>query len=380
MDEEALRMVSASKSPRIAILLPDLRSGGAEKLHVDLSKEWEAQGVATTFVLRQKRGQLLEQLPPSSEVVNLNAPRVRNAFFPLVRYLKGSRADALLAAMWPLTVVAPLAAKTAGFSGRTIVSEHSPLSLAYANRGWLHRQAMRYSQRIAYSRADARVAVSQGVARDLAEISGLTLDLFEVIHNPAAKGVVDPLLCRPEELIGLTGPLVLSVGTLKRVKRFDLLIDAFAQLPPSLDATLCIVGDGGERSNLERQVRELGISDRVVMPGFVRDPAPWYAHADLFVLCSDYEGFGNVLVEALEHGLPIVSTDCPVGPREILNDGRYGTLVPPDDPEGIANAIVRVASGNVDHATQRRRARDFEVQAIARRYLNICPRSGAGEP
>ena len=177
---------------------------------------------------------------------------------------------------------------------------------------------------------------------------------------------------RPDALAGISGPLILSVGTLKPVKRHDLLLEAFARLPASLGVRLCLLGDGAQRAMLEQKAQALGIADRVFMPGFVADPGPWYAHADLFVLCSDYEGFGNVIVEALEYGVPVVSTDCPVGPKEILADGRFGNLVPPGDVEALAHAMTRALEEDVDRDALRKRAQDFGLATIARRYLAVC--------
>ena len=369
-----------ASAQRIGIVLPDLRPGGAERLHVDLALAWRNLGVTTTFVVRQRKGELLDQLPRTSSVIDLGARRVRNAFFPLVRYLKETPPDALIAAMWPLTVLAPLAAKFAGYKGRTIVSEHSPLSLAYAHKGQLHRLAMRLSQRAAYPLADARIAVSAGVAEDIARLSGLPSGAFTVIHNPAARGNVDLAAPRPRLLGSSPGPVILSVAMFKPVKRHDLLLEAFARLPESLDARLCLIGDGAQRAELEQKALALGISDKVLMPGFIADLGPWYANADLFVLSSDYEGFGNVIVEALEYGVPVVSTDCPVGPREILAGGRFGKLVPPGDADELARAMILTLGEDADHTALRERARDFALADIARRYLGVCLPSAIARP
>lgn len=366
---------------RIAILLPDLRPGGAERLHLHLAEHWAGQGLKVEFVLRQKRGELLAQLPAACTVVDLGAARVRHAFWPLVRYLKREQPDALLAAMWPLSVIAPLAARLAGFKGRVLVSEHSPLSLAYAGKGWLHRFMLRLSQRLLYPLADARVAVSAGVADDLAALSGLPRSQFTVIYNPAALGRVPATPpARPVALSGHAGPVLLSVGTLKRVKRFDVLIDAFARLTDFPEALLCIVGEGAERTALQAQVAALGLQDRVLLPGYAPDPSPWYAHADLFVLSSDYEGFGNVIVEALEHGLAIVSTDCPSGPREILADGRYGRLVPPGDAAALAQAMRIALQAPRDVQAQKARASAFTITMASESYLRAMFPAMPGNP
>lgn len=360
-----------SVSARVVIILPDLRSGGAERLHVNLAQEWARAGVSTEFVLRNAAGELLEHLPASAKVVDLKAARVRNVLRPLVKYLKESKPGAIIAAMWPLTVFAPLAARLAGYKGRVIISEHSPLSIAYGRHGQLHRLAMRTSQCLCYPLADVRVAVSSGIAKDLEKLSGLPKDQFTVIHNPAALGQVHVNAACPEPLTDRPGPVILTVGTLKPVKRHDLLIDAFSRLPDSLGATLCVLGEGQMRDQLERQIGRLDLKGKVLLPGFAADPGPWYAHSDVFVLPSDYEGFGNVIVEAMEYGLPVVSTDCPVGPREILAGGQFGKLVPVGDPQALSQAILDALTEKCDQPALKVRAQDFSLQTIAQKYLDV---------
>jgi glycosyltransferase involved in cell wall biosynthesis len=356
---------------RIAVLLPDLRPGGAERLHLTLAAEWIRRGIAVNFVLREARGALLEALPSGVRVVDLQALRVRHAFIPLRRYLQTSQAGALLAAMWPLTTIAPLAARSAGFKGRVVVSEHAPPSLSYADRGALHNVLMKTTMRLGYRLAYGRVGVSSGVADDMARLSGMDRSCIDVFHNPAATGhVLESGYPLPPALAGRTGPVLLAVGTLKAVKRHDLLIRAFARLPRA-DAALCILGEGEERAGLEALIGSLGLQERVLLAGYQADPAPWYAHADLFVLSSDYEGFGNVIVEALEHGLPVVSTNCPTGPHEILEEGKYGTLVPVGDVYALARAMEEALSASHDREQLKRRARDFSVDKAADAYLDL---------
>lgn len=361
----------SERSGRIAILLPDLRSGGAERLHVSLARAWIARGFEVEFVLRQARGELMAELPEGASVVSLDAGRVRNAILPLARYLRRSPPQAMLAAMWPLTVVAVASARIAGFRGRLLGSEHSPLSLAYAGRGSLHRWFLSASQRWAYQRLDAVIGVSVGVANDLARSSGLSGDVFKVINNPAALGRVDSRSEAPNELASSARPIFLTVGTLKRVKRQDLLIEAFSRLPPEGRGTLCIVGDGPERTALKARIQQLGLEGHVLMPGFVANPGPWYAAADVFVLSSEYEGFGNVIVEALEYGLPIVSTDCIAGPSEILDGGRYGTLVLVGNAGALAEGMQQALAAPLNRGALEARARDFELDVVADRYLDV---------
>jgi glycosyltransferase involved in cell wall biosynthesis len=359
------------KNNRIAVFLPNLNPGGAEKLHLILAREWEKSGIKTDFLLRNKCGSLCDQIPESSSIIDLKANRVRNSFWPLVKYLSDTPPDAIIAAMWPLTIIAPLAAKVANYRGKVILSEHSPLSIAYSNKGSFHRYVMKLSQRICYPISDVVVAVSSGVASDLSLMSGIDVNEFAVIHNPAAKGNVDPAVSPPLLLQSVSGPLILSVGTLKNVKRHDLLIKAFAKLPVEINATLAIIGEGDKRDSLINLADKLKLSNRVFLPGFISDPGPWYAHADLFVLSSDYEGFGNVIVEALEYGLPVVSTDCPFGPSEILDGGKYGALVRCNDSDALCAEIFKALSSNVNSDALRERAKDFDSGVIAKRYLEL---------
>lgn len=356
---------------KIAVLLPDLRPGGAERMHLDMARIWLEQGIEVDFVVLQKRGSLLSLVPPSAGVIDLASRRVRAAVWPLAAYLGRARPDALLAAMWPLTVLGIVATRMALGRSRVIVSDHNTLSNAYANRGVLHRLALRLSMRMAYPFADCRVAVSQGVAADLSLLSGVDQAKFKVIYNPAASrdGVVR-IACRPDE-IDPGSKLILAVGTLKFQKNYDLLIEAFARIPKELNVQLCILGEGEMRPELEALVRERSLHGRVILPGFRSNTDAYYQAASLFVLSSRYEGFGNVIVEAMEQGVPVVSTDCPAGPREILSDGKFGRLVPVGDPDALMAAMVEALHDVPDRESLRARARDFSVERIAHEYLNV---------
>lgn len=363
--------MATSEPPfNISILLPDLRGGGVERMRVRMAEEWISLGIGVEFVLNRATGELMASIPKGAGAISLGATRIRSSFWPLVRYLRERRPGALLVAMWPLTALAPWAALVAGYNGRLVLSEHAPLSIANARRGAVYRTLMRASMRLSYPLAAARVAVSGGVADDMAALSGLPRSQFTVIHNPAASsgaGVVADV----QQLPSANRPLLLSVGNLKKVKRHDLLIEAFAHGPAKIGATLCILGEGAERPRLLRQIQSLGLAGQVLLPGFVSNAAPWYATADLFVLASDYEGFGNVLVEALEHGTPIVCTDCPTGPREILADGKYGVLVPRGDVAALSKAMLEALSASHDRGLLRTRARDFSATAAANAYLKL---------
>jgi glycosyltransferase involved in cell wall biosynthesis len=357
----------------ICLVLPDLSGGGAERVNVDLAHEFLARGYSVDLVLMRREGDLLASVSSKARIVGLDVQRMREVPLAFARYLKTERPDAVLANMWPLTSMCVLAHRLARSRSRIAVCDHNTLSCQYAGRGFLHSKSMRASMAAAYRMADARVAVSAGVVDDLAALSSLERSQFDVIHNaysPPAVG--DTKGVDAGAAWGVPqGSRILSVGSFKLQKNQALLLRAFAQMGADQDARLLLLGEGPLRGELEALARAEGIGGKVLMPGFAQNPSPYYQSADLFVLSSDYEGFGNVIVEALACGLPVVSTDCPSGPREILDSGRFGKLVPVGDAGALAQAMTEELSRHHDREKLRRRAAEFSVEAAADKYLRL---------
>jgi len=253
------------------------------------------------------------------------------------------------------------------------LSDHNMLSLQYADRGALHRLAMRLSMGVFYPLADVRIGVSAGVADDMARLSGISRQKFTVVHNPMPATIAPPAAAGAGEAAwqGWKGPRIITVGRFKRQKNHALLLRAFKRLLGNLDARLMILGTGELEQETKALARREGLADRVVFGGQVADPLPYYASSDLFVLSSDYEGFGMVLIEALSCGIPVVSTDCRSGPAEILENGRYGILVPVGDFEALAAAMISALGADFDRERLRRRAEDFATAKVARRWLGL---------
>lgn len=357
----------------ISILLPDLRGGGVERIRIVLAHEFSRVGHSVEFVLMQAHGELLEEAKASFSVVDLECPRARALPLTLARYLRRRRPDALIAAMWPLTAIAPVAAKLSGHRCKVLVSEHNTLSVQYRSWGGLHQTMLRGSMSLGYRFSNKRVAVSGGVAKDIARLSGLRLEHFDVVHNPvpprptsspAAVAAVEAMWGAP------AGARIVTVGSMKGQKNHPLLLQAFAKLARP-DARLMFVGDGQGRGELLSLARELGVADRVILAGFHPDPTPFYQTADLFALSSNYEGFGNVIVEALACGIPVVSTDCPSGPGEILDGGRYGHLVPVGDVDAMTAALLAALDEPLAPANLQARAADFHPAKAAGVYLDL---------
>lgn len=345
---------------RIALLLPSLEAGGAERVTLTLAAELLRLGDAVDLLVLRPEGALLDAVPAGARLVVLGARRLRQAVRPLAAYCARERPDALLAQMWPLSSVAVWAARRS--RTRVVVVEHITLS-AFA-RTWppVPRALLRPILRWSHRRAAARIAVSRGAAADLARLCGLPARAVEAIHNPIPLARAAP---RATPAWGGSGRRILTVGTLKPQKNHGLLLAAFARIALPEDR-LAIVGEGGERAAIERAAAALGIAGQLLLPGYVPDPAGWYASADLFVLSSDYEGFANVVAEALGHGLTVVATDCPDGPAEIL--AGLGRLVPVGDAAGLAAAMTAALATPDDPAAARARAAAFAPAPIAGRY------------
>ena len=229
--------------------------------------------------------------------------------------------------------------------------------------------------RSTFNLADAVIGVSRGVVEDLRDRFGVREDLLHAIYNPAfSENLLEEARAPVEHpwLRDKTHPVLLAVGRLHPVKGFDDLIAAFSRLRRHVDARLIILGEGRVRGQLEEQVRKLGLSEVVALPGRQASVAPWMARADLFVLSSRAEGFGNALIEAMACGMRVVATRCPNGPSEILEDGRWGRMVPVGDHAALADAIQQeLAAPPPDRAALLGRARAFSLDQSLDRYLEI---------
>lgn len=351
-------------SARAAFLLPDIGGGGAERLTLDLMQGFLARGAEVDLVLQAGAGEFLPLVPAGVRIVDLAAPRLRSLAGPLRRYYRAERPAAVLAAMWPLTSVALLAAAGLSERPRVVVADHCALVAQYSGSAKT-TAALRASVWASYRFADAVVAVSDGLGGEIAALAGLERSRVHTIWNP----IPPPLRSGSEASWGnLPGKRILSVGSLKAAKNFPLLIRAFAQLAALREAVLAIVGEGAERPALEALVGELGLAGRVLLPGFTPTPGDWYESADLFALTSDYEGFGNVLAEALHCGLPVVATDCAYGPAEVLGHGRWGRLTPVGNEAALAAALTETLDAPLDAPAQRARAAEFSVERAVEAY------------
>lgn len=355
---------------RLAILLPDLGGGGAERVAVNLANSFAQRGYGIDMVLLSARGEFLDELQQEIRVIDLQVKRLRGTLIPLVRYLRKVRPDAVLANMWPLTAIALWGRKLARVPTRVVVAEHTTWSRDPIARSVLGRWKVKTTMHLTFPQADGIVAVSRGAADDLARFAGVSRDSITDIYNPVAGSETRPGNVPLAPFTWWSGGhcRLLAVGNLIPIKDYATLLAALALLRQRVDARLLILGEGSCRYALEAQARQLGIESSLIMPGFVKDPSPYYQRADLHILSSAGEGFGNVIVEALAAGTPVVSTDCPSGPREILCDGKFGRLVPVGDAPAMADAMAESLAATHDRIALKARAQDFSIDKAVDQY------------
>lgn len=365
--------VERVKAPLIALAVPSIGYGGAEAVNVALGKEFLERGYRVDFVTMREEPETEMLVPKAARHMCLRVEKTRQVLLPLIRYLRAASPDALVASLWPFTSLCVLANKLCGGTARTVVCEHNTLSIQYANRGFAHDAFLRWSLAYESSFADASVSVSSGVADDLASLSGLSRRRFTVIHNPLLDRRFLQSGDSAAEAVwrGWRGPRLMTVGQFKKQKNHPMLIQAFKEFLKLRDARLLMLGEGDLLDATRQLVAEEGLADKVLLPGAVSDPTPYYRSADLFVLSSDYEGLGNVLIEALSVGLPVVSTDCKSGPAEILGNGKWGRLVPVGDAEALTRAMLEALDAEHDREALKRRAVEFSPQRIADQYLRL---------
>jgi len=367
--------VSAVRS--VVLYLPQLKLGGAEISLLRLAQGLQARGVAVALAVH-RADPAAQALAGGIELLSLDADRTLAVPGRLARLLRQRRPDVLVSALTHSNVVAVLAA--CGTGVRTVLTEHAPIgSMRRLDRSRRYRATLALMP-WAYRFGDAIVAVSEGVRADIAtHLHRDQLPRIHLIANPVLPWDWCERADAPLDDDGYGAddePVVLAVGRLSEEKNVAGLIRAFARLRASMRLRLVVVGDGPQRPVLQALIDELGLGPAVRLLGQRDNPYPYMRRARVFVLASQFEGFGNVLIEAMACGAPVVSTDCPVGPREVLAGGRYGLLVPPDDSGALAEAIER----QVRHADPQMlaaahaHALQFTVERSAERYLRLFER------
>jgi glycosyltransferase involved in cell wall biosynthesis len=360
-----------AKTPHIALFLPDLSGGGAEKVMANLAEGFARRGLRVDMVLVRAEGVYLSHISPGIRLIDLHARSAYTAFPGLIAYLRREKPDALLSTLDLTNLIATLSGRLARSPRRLVIRIANTVSIQH--RSPVKKRLERLALSLIYPWADEIVAVSDSAAADFSRYTGMPEERIRTIPNP----VISPHLMEkagqplghpwfsPGEI-----PVVLGVGRLTQQKDFGTLLRAFARLCATRPARLVILGEGEDRSHLERLVIELGLVDDVELPGFIENPYAYLRSAAVFVLSSIWEGLPNSLIEALACGCPVVSTNCPSGPAEILGGGNYGHLVSPGDPESMAEAIGKVLNGDKRQPPRSWLAK-YEIETVLDEYLAV---------
>lgn len=362
----------------VAVFLPSLQPGGAERAALNLAAGLAARGIAVELLAGNARGAFRALVPPEVRVVDLRAPRTVRALPRLAEYLRVRVPRVLVSALDHANVVALLARQWARVPTRVVVTVHNRLA-GIRHRRWLARWAVPALLRVAYPHAEGIVAVSAGVAGDLVRVARLPPERVRVIANPVVGPELYRLAAVPVDHPWLApgGPPVIAfVGRFVPEKDLPTVVRAFARLRAERHARLVLVGDGPERPRVAALVRALGVERDVWFAGSQVNPYPYMARARVLVLASRSEGLGMVLIEALALGTPVVATDCPSGPAEILAGGRFGRLVPVGDAAALARAVLDTLDHPPDRERLRRAVEPFTVERVLPAYLEVMGLAG----
>ena len=359
----------------VAFYMHDFAGGGVERMRLVLFKALSNRHVLVAAIVSKFGGPLVNEIPASTRIVKLHAARTLAGILPLAALLRRRDFDVVVSNLDHNNIALLLARVLAGPGTRIVIAQHNALS-AEARLGWRYR-IVPLLYRVLWPYADAVLAVSEGVASDLSRAACIDRKAISVIYNPVVDGDFSnraqatpphPWLC------DATIPVFVFVGRLTYQKDPATLLEAMAKRLLAGPARLIFVGSGDLEASLAARAKFLGISDQVCFAGFQADPLPWIQHATALVSSSRYEGFGNVLVEALACGTQVIATDCPFGPAEILGGGAFGTLVAVGDAEGMATAMMALPSPNPRAAERRARAAVFSVAACTDQHLALFAR------
>ncbi|WP_281658670.1 glycosyltransferase [Halobacillus sp. Cin3] len=360
---------------KIGLFLPSLDGGGAEKIMLNISREMANTGMDVDLIVAKNHGAYINHVPHNVNLIDLKCNRMLKSFFKLFKYIKKHRPTAVLTTLESASLIGILANLLTGKKTKLWVRVPNYLSIHATNSDKRIDKLRPTLARILYKHADGIIAISKGVAKDIANITKINLDDIKVVYNPVSSPGLIKKGSEPTNhkwLEEKSKPVVLAVGRLTKQKNFSLLIRAFKVVQESIEARLVIIGDGEERSKLEDLINNLEISNAVDMPGFKDNPYSYMSKSDLFVLSSKWEGFGNVIVESLALGTPVVSTNCPSGPSEILNHGEYGTLVNDYNTDTLAMEIIKNLKQDLYSKEELvKRSLSFSSKEITEQYIKL---------
>tara|TARA_Y100000590_G_scaffold213192_1_gene241533 strand:+ start:32004 stop:33104 length:1101 start_codon:yes stop_codon:yes gene_type:complete len=361
---------------KIVFFLYDLSMGGTEKVAVRLSNYLVKKGYEVEILLVSNNNVFLSEIDHKVKVTSFNLIKISQSIIPLIQFLKKKNYDFFLSNVWPLTIVSVIAFLFLPSQlNKLILIEHCHLREEWKEKSFFFKFFQRMSIKFLYNLSKQIISVSEGVSEDLIS-KGVKQEKTKVIYNPAFSEPDLFIQKLPEKVISWSQSKeikIISVGNFKTQKNYPNLIKSIDILKNdrNIACKLLIVGDGPRRAEIEEMVIEKNLNKDVCLLGQFNAPLNLINLADLFVLPSDYEGFGLVIVEALSLGKTVVSTNCKSGPAEIIGNNKYGYLCKVNDPKDLAEKIEYAINHKMDEEILIKRAKDFSVENIGIEYENI---------
>lgn len=364
---------------KLAFIIPNLKGGGAEKVLSTLlnfiSKNNTRYNVHLLLV--KKEGRLLKTLDKNIKIFDFKKDHARKSLFDIINYLNVEEPDYFISSLDYMNLISSLAYKLSNSKSKFLIWEHNNLSLHSKKTISRFLSINKIFIKLFYSFPKKVIAVSNGVRDDLITNFNFSSDKIITIYNPAFDpDIITKSIEVDIDLLKIKNNYIIAVGRLARQKNYPNLIKAFKILKNNdkvKDLKLVIVGDGPEKHNIINLISSLNLSDEVFLIGYKINPFPLIKNASVYALSSNNEGFGLVLIEALALKKQIVSTDCPSGPREILNNGEFGTLVPVNDPVRLSEGLLAALNGEplFEKESLLKRAQSFSVDKCSKLFFNL---------
>ena len=352
----------------IAIFSPTM-SGGVGRVLYNLINGFKDKNYHLELLLTSSSA--TDYIPANLTVIDFNCYRAVKSLSKLIKYLRDKKPKVLLSAIYHTNIIAAIAVILARSQTRLVISEHIALTPELNQKNRFKKNLIKILIYFFFKRANKIVAVSQGVAKNLETF--VDKDKIELIYNPVINNELSILANEPVRhrwLDNKVCPVIIGAGRLTAQKDFATLIKAFRLVREKINCKLLILGEGPQKTYLEDIIKKLGIQNDAEMTGFIRNPYPYFVKADVFVLSSIWEGFGNVLVEALFLNLPVISTNCPSGPSEILQNGALGILTPIKNEVIMSENILKVLR-SPRTKTNTDDLKPFTTDLAVQKYLKI---------
>ena len=362
------------KDIKLMIVTPNFNGGGAQRIAVNLANYYSSIGIDVSLLVFNSNGPYKNQVSDTVKLIDIHAPRVRNSFFKVRKIINSHKPTHILSVIRDGNILLGLALL---FNRKPILVYREASTLDNIKReSFLRRCISIFKLKIGYFRADRVIANSEDTRKDLIDYKIKKPHKIIVISNPVLPVNMNELKNKKakHEWLESENKIILSVGRFHPLKNQALLIETFNEVVHKVpEARLLLIGEGELKNKLENKIIDLGLSEFAQILSFQKNPWPFYKAASVFALTSEWEGFGNVIVEALACGTPVVSTDCPGGPRFILDEGKYGLLIKPNDKDELESALIALLTQSIVFKEEDliRRAKDFSVENIGGDYMEV---------